>query len=133
MFLNSNSRFGPFLRTAFEVTNSVTGPELEAMSAEAFDQAAEDAMVLGRISPAQKERLIDALVRRGHHVAMIGDGVNDVLALKKAQIGIVMQSGVGTARNIADMVLVGDSFTSLVPAFYEGQRIVAGMTTVMLT
>jgi cation-transporting ATPase E len=47
--------------------------------------------------------LIDALVRRGHHVAMIGDGVNDVLALKKAQIGIVMQSGVGAARNIADM------------------------------
>jgi cation-transporting P-type ATPase E len=62
---------------------------------------------------------------------MIGDGVNDVLALKKAQIGIVMQSGVGAARNIADMVLVGDSFASLVPAFYEGQRIVAGMTTVM--
>jgi cation-transporting ATPase E len=110
---------------------SVTGPELEAMSAEAFDQAAEDTTVLGRISPAQKERLIDALVRRGHHVAMIGDGVNDVLALKKAQLGIAMQSGIGAARNIADMVLVGDSFASLVPAFYEGQRIVAGMTTVM--
>ncbi|MCR4282609.1 MAG: HAD-IC family P-type ATPase [Bauldia sp.] len=110
---------------------SVTGAELDALSPEAFEQAAEDATILGRISPAQKERLIAALVHRGHHVSMIGDGVNDVLALKKAQLGIAMQSGSPAARAIADIVLVGDSFAALVPAFREGQRIVSGMTTVM--
>jgi cation-transporting ATPase E len=110
---------------------SVTGAELAALSDDAFDQAAEAATIFGRIDPAQKEQLVAALVRRGHHVAMIGDGVNDVLALKKAQLGIAMQSGSAATRNIADIVLVGDSFAPLMPAFAEGQRIVGGMTTVM--
>ena len=109
----------------------LTGSDLDGLPDEAFDQAAEDTAILGRISPAQKERLVAALVRRGHHVAMIGDGVNDVLALKKAQLGIAMQSGSPAARGIADIVLVGDSFASLMPAFHEGQRIVGGMQTVM--
>ncbi len=110
---------------------SVGGPELAEMSASAFDQAAEDASVFGRIAPAQKEQLIAALVRGGHHVAMIGDGVNDVMALKTAHLGVAMQSGSSAARNIADIVLVDDSFASLIPAFHEGQRIVAGMTPVL--
>jgi cation-transporting P-type ATPase E len=109
----------------------VTGGDLDGLSDDAFDQAAEDSAIFGRISPAQKERLVSALVRRGHYVAMLGDGVNDVLALKKAQLGIAMQSGSPAARGIADIVLVGDSFASLMPAFHEGQRIVSGMTTVM--
>jgi cation-transporting P-type ATPase E len=110
---------------------SMTGAELEGLAPDAFDQEAEKATVLGRISPTQKERLVAALVRRGHHVAMIGDGVNDVLALKKAQLGIAMQSGSPAARGIADIVLVGDSFAALTPAFYEGRKIVGGMTTVI--
>ena len=109
----------------------VTGSELDGLSDEAFNQVAEDSDIFGRISPTQKERLVAALVRRGHHVAMIGDGVNDVLALKKAQLGIAMQSGSPAARGIADIVLVGDSFAALTPAFREGQRIVGGMETVM--
>ena len=109
----------------------MTGGDLDGLADEAFDQAAEDAAIFGRISPAQKERLVSALIRRGHHVAMLGDGVNDVLALKKAQLGIAMQSGSPAARGIADIVLTGDSFAALMPAFHEGQRIVGGMTTVM--
>ncbi len=109
----------------------MTGGDLDGLPDEAFDKAAEMTAIFGRTSPAQKERLVSALVRRGHHVAMLGDGVNDVLALKKAQLGIAMQSGSPAARGIADIVLVGDSFAALMPAFREGQRIVGGMQTVM--
>jgi cation-transporting ATPase E len=96
-----------------------------------FTQAAEDGTIFGRITPEQKERLIDALRSRGHYVAMIGDGVNDVLSLKKAQLGIAMQSGSAATRGVADMVLLNDSFASLAPAFTEGQRIVNGMRDIL--
>ena len=110
---------------------TATGPELENLADDAFAEAAERATVFGRVSPAQKERIVAALVAGGHHVAMIGDGVNDVLALKKAQLGIAMQSGSPAARAIADIVLSGDSFAPLLPAFDEGRRIIGGMITVM--
>ena len=105
----------------------VSGPELAAMSEEEFDRAAAEATVFGRIAPEQKDRLVDALMRRGLRVAMMGDGVNDVLALKKASLGIAMQSGSGAARDVADMILLDDSFTVLRPAFHEGRRIIGGM------
>jgi cation-transporting ATPase E len=108
-----------------------SGVELEAMSPALFSQAAEDGTVFGRITPEQKERLVDALRGRGHYVAMIGDGVNDVLSLKKAQLGIAMQSGTSATRGVADMVLLNDSFAALVPAFTEGQRIVNGMKDIL--
>ncbi|HET7480127.1 MAG TPA: HAD-IC family P-type ATPase, partial [Rubrobacteraceae bacterium] len=105
----------------------VSGPELAAMDDEEFDRAAAGATVFGRIIPEQKDRLVDALMRRGLRVAMMGDGVNDVLALKKASLGIAMQSGSGAARDVADMVLLDDSFGVLRPAFHEGRRIIGGM------
>ncbi len=105
----------------------VSGPELAAMGDEEFDQAASEATVFGRIAPEQKDRLVDALMRRDLRVAMMGDGVNDVLALKKASLGIAMQSGSSAARNVADMVLLNDSLGVLRPAFEEGRRIIGGM------
>ena len=104
-----------------------SGFELEKMPPAMFAQAAEEGVIFGRITPEQKERLVDALQSRGHYVAMIGDGVNDVLALKKARLGIAMQSGSSATRGVADIVLLDDSFAALVPAFTEGQRIVNGM------
>jgi len=102
----------------------VSGPQLATMQQHEFDQAAAEATIFGRITPEQKDRLVDALLRQGKRVAMMGDGVNDVLALKKASLGIAMQSGSSAARNVADMILLNDSFAALRPAFQEGQRII---------
>ena len=109
----------------------VSGPELAQMSPTAFAQAAEEATIFGRITPQQKEQLITALRARGHYVAMIGDGVNDVLSLKKANLGIALQSGSQATRAVADIVLVNDSFAALAPAVIEGQRILTGMQDIL--
>ncbi|MCE7988786.1 MAG: HAD family hydrolase [Caldilinea sp. CFX5] len=109
----------------------VSGPELAAMSQAEFDQAASETTIFGRIAPEQKEQLVASLIRQGNYVAMMGDGVNDVLSLKKASLGIAMQSGSSAARNVADMVLLNDSLTALRPAFSEGRRIIAGMSSVL--
>jgi cation-transporting ATPase E len=108
----------------------VAGPQLAALEPAAFDAAAR-ATIFGRITPEQKQQIVEALQRQGKRVAMIGDGVNDVLSLKQAALGIAMESGSGATRNVADMVLLGDSFAALPPAFREGQHIVGGMVTAL--
>jgi cation-transporting ATPase E len=109
----------------------VSGLELADMDESQFAQAAEQTTVFGRITPQQKERLVDALRNRGHYVAMIGDGVNDVLSLKRANLGIAMQSGSQATRAVADIVLLNDSFAALPAAFQEGQRIRNGMQDIL--
>jgi cation-transporting ATPase E len=109
----------------------VSGPELTAMNQTEFDQAAAEVTIFGRITPEQKELLVDALQRQAKRVAMLGDGVNDVLSLKKASLGIAMQSGSSAARNVADMILLNDSFAALRPAFHEGRRIIGGMSSAL--
>ncbi|MBI5959265.1 MAG: HAD-IC family P-type ATPase [Chloroflexi bacterium] len=109
----------------------ISGPELDALDDAQFDQAATQSSVFGRITPVQKEKLVTSLRRQGAYVAMIGDGVNDVLALKKAHLGIAMQNGSAAARGVADMVLLNDSFAALPPALLEGQRINTGMRDIL--
>ncbi len=106
----------------------VSGPELAQLSAAEFDQVAAEVTVFGRIAPEQKEQIVAALIRQGHYVAMMGDGVNDALSLKKAQLGIAMESGSNVTRNVADMILLNDSFAALLPAFTEGKRIISGLS-----
>jgi cation-transporting ATPase E len=110
---------------------AVSGPDLAAMSEGEFAQTAAEATVFGRISPQQKEQLVDALRNQGEYVAMIGDGVNDVLSLKKANVGIAMESGSTATRAVAAMVLLGDSFEAMPKALREGQRIVASIQSIL--
>ena len=106
----------------------MTGPDLALLSAPDFAQAAEQATIFGRITPQQKAQLVAALRGRGHYVAMIGDGINDILALKEANLGIAMQSGSKATRNVADIVLLDDSYAALAPALTEGKRIINGLS-----
>ena len=109
----------------------VSGTELVGMDDAQFAQVADATTVFGRITPNQKERLVEALQRKKHYVAMIGDGVNDVLSLKKANLGIAMESGSAATRGVADMILINNSFNALPAAFDEGQRIINGMKDIL--
>jgi cation-transporting ATPase E len=108
-----------------------SGAELARFDEREFAAAAADGTVFGRVSPQQKEALTGALHRRGRYVAMVGDGVNDVIALKRADLGIAMESGSPAARGVADLVLMNDSFGVLPSAFREGQRIRNGMQDIL--
>ncbi|MCO5222833.1 MAG: HAD-IC family P-type ATPase [Thermomicrobiales bacterium] len=109
----------------------VSGLDLARMNEIEFDQAAEAGDIFGRITPDQKERLVESMRRHGHYVAMTGDGVNDVLSIKKANLGIAMQSGAQATRAAADIVLLKDSFAAVPAAFREGQRIRRGLQSVL--
>ena len=109
----------------------ISGLELNQMDQAQFQQTAIDTAIFGRITPDLKKRLVQALRREGHYVAMIGDGVNDVLALKQANLGVAMQSGSQATRGVADIVLLGNSFSALPEAFTEGQRIWNGMEDIL--
>ena len=109
----------------------ISGPELDRLDDGHLDAAAVEHGVFGRITPEQKEGLVEALHAQGRYVAMTGDGVNDVLSLKKANLGIAMQSGSQATRGVADIVLTNDSFAVLPHAITEGQRIIAGMQNVL--
>jgi len=109
----------------------VSGDELDPLDDAQLGALAEATTVFGRITPAQKERLVDTLRGRGHYVAMIGDGVNDVLSLKKANLAIAMGSGTQATRGVADLVLMQDSFGAVAQAVEEGQRILNGMQDIL--
>lgn len=89
---------------------------------EELERAAEECRVFGRVSPAQKKQLVQALQKQGHTVAMTGDGVNDVLALHEADCSVAMGSGSDAARSIAQLILLDDDFASMPSVVAEGRR-----------
>ena len=97
---------------------------LEGLSEQQVIEAAEKYTVFGRVSPEQKSILVKALKSRGHKVAMTGDGVNDILALKEADCSIAMASGSEATRNVSSLVLLDSNFSSMPDVVAEGRRVV---------
>ena len=108
------------------VPNAQTGVDARTLpdDSEALADAMADSAVFGRVTPHQKRAMVDALQARGHTVAMTGDGVNDVLALKDADMGIAMGSGSSATRAVAQLVLLDDRFATLPRVMAEGRRVI---------
>ncbi|WP_103502841.1 MULTISPECIES: HAD-IC family P-type ATPase [unclassified Streptomyces] len=97
---------------------------------EKMAEAVERGSVFGRVSPQQKRDMVAALQARGHNVAMTGDGVNDVLALKDADIGVSMGAGSEATKGVAQIVLLNNSFATLPSVVAEGRRVIGNIERV---
>jgi calcium-translocating P-type ATPase len=98
-----------------------TGEALAHMNDAELNDAIDHITIFARVTPLDKQRIIRALQTRGHVVAMTGDGVNDAVALKAADIGVAMGSGKDIAKDAADLVLLDNSFVTIVTAIREGR------------
>ena len=107
--------------------NSVDATTLE--TEEQLEEAVAKYSVFGRVTPQQKKEMVQALQKQGHTVAMTGDGVNDVLALKEADCSIAMAQGSDAAKNIANVVLLDSNFASMPHIVNQGRRVVNNIRT----
>jgi len=101
----------------------VMGEEVERMKEEELDKIVEDIIICARASPQSKVRLVESLKRKGHRVAVTGDGINDAPALKGADIGVAVGSGTDVTKQASDMVILDDNFATIVAAIEEGRSI----------
>jgi cation-transporting ATPase E len=116
-------RVGVEVEEAYDARNL---PSLESEIAEVLERHS----VFGRVSPEQKQAMVSALQSKGHVVAMTGDGVNDALALKRADIGVAMGSGAPATRAVAEIVLLDGRFDRLPGVVAEGRRVIANVERV---
>lgn len=105
-----------------QIPNYEKAIDLSAIAEEQYDSIVEEYTIFGRVTPLQKQKLIQSLKRKGHTVAMTGDGVNDVLALKEANCSIAMAAGSEAARNVSELVLLDNNFDAMPQVVAEGRR-----------
>jgi cation-transporting ATPase E len=110
----------------WEITgkDAITGDDLEALDKNRFDEAAINKLIFARLKPEQKLQIIKVLRTHKIYTTMIGDGVNDLPAIKEADLGIAMEEGSSVTKEIADIVLLKNKFTLLPQIFNEGNKIV---------
>ncbi len=118
-------------RAGITSTTIVHGQQVDALDDDALDTTVRDARVFGRVTPDHKQRLIATLQRAGQRVAMVGDGVNDLLALKQADVAVAMQSGSAAVRQVADVVLLADRIVVLQQMVVLGRQIYQRMNAVL--
>lgn len=111
------------MQAGMTVTEAYTGAQLEKMPDAEFESIVQNANVFARIEPETKRRIITALQKHKQYVAMVGDGVNDVPALKQANLAIVMNDGTQISKDVADIVLLNNAMSTLPLAFKEGKEI----------
>ncbi|MDO4909858.1 MAG: HAD-IC family P-type ATPase [Corynebacterium sp.] len=112
-----------------EVVDARSLPDPEEYKRE-FTNTVDKSTVFGRVTPGQKRDMVRALQSRNHIVAMTGDGVNDVLALKDANIGVAMGSGASATRSVAQVVLLDNNFATLPKVVAEGRRVIGNIERV---
>jgi P-type Mg2+ transporter len=108
---------------AMPITRVVTGPQLAALDEAGFAREVEEANVLARLTPDQKEKVIKTLRAQGHVVGFMGDGINDVLAMKAADVGISVDTAVDVAKESADIILLEKSLLVLEDGILEGRKV----------
>ncbi|MFC1727085.1 cation-translocating P-type ATPase [Patescibacteria group bacterium] len=111
---------------------TIEGHRLAEMTDEELEEKIEETLLFARTDPKDKIRIVETLQRKGEVVAMMGDGVNDALALKKADIGIVVGEASEVAKETADMVLLDSNFKTIVAAVNEGRAIFENIRGVIL-
>ena len=109
---------------------AILGSALVGLSDKAFDKAADEHTIFARVLPEQKERLIAHFKQSGKFTGMVGDGVNDALALKKSDLGVAMYAGAPASRRVADIILLNNSFTSLPIGMKLGNRIMQAIEVI---
>lgn len=109
---------------------AILGSALAGLSDKAFNKAADKHTIFARVLPEQKERLIAHFKQSGKFTGMVGDGVNDALALKKSDLGVAMYAGAPASRRVADIILLNNSFTSLPIGMKLGNRIMQAIEVI---
>ena len=110
----------------------ILGADLAKLSDNEFNEAADTYTIFARVLPDQKERLITRFQQSGKFTGMVGDGVNDALALKKADLGVAMYAGAPASRRVSDIILLNNSFTSLPMGMKLGNQIMQAIEVIAI-
>lgn len=110
----------------------LTGADLQNINAKAWDKKISSTTIFARVLPEQKERIIETFKRLGNFTGMVGDGVNDALAIKKSDLGVAMYAGASATRRVADLVLLDNSFNSLPLGMRLGNRIMQAIEIISI-